>query len=407
VQELLAPPATVLGLHTRDDTPGCVTLAVVKPREKFLEFPLKLAVSIAEPLTLTADGALAVNPMLLAPDAMVTDCGTVTDELLLLSETMVELVTAAVRLTMHDVVAGGVKLEEEQVRLDSVAVAAALFKAIVKFLEVPFRPAVSRAELFALTADGALAVNPALLAPAKTVTDGGTLNDALLLVSATLVELVAAAVRLTVHDAVAGGVKLEVEQVRLESVGVAVALFKVNVKFLEVLFRLAVTRAELFALTADGALAVKTALLAPAKTVTDGGTLSDALPLVSATLFEVAAAALKFTVQDDVAGGVKLDGVHVRLDTDTVDTGWLMVMVVPVPVALIPAPLASDAERPERETGDEVLDVSAAIFKVTVARLPLPIAVVLKPATMHRISPGETRLHVAVLPAPSAAPPVA
>jgi hypothetical protein len=85
----------------------------------------------------------------------------------------------------------------------------------------------------------------------------------------------------------------------------------------------------------------------------------------------------------------------------------LIVMVAPVPDALMEAPLPSDAERPDRETTDEVLVVPAAICNVTVARLPLPIAVVLKPATMHRISPGETRLHVADLPAALAAPPVA
>src|SRR2546430_8358990 len=84
------------------------------------------------------------------------------------------------------------------------------------------------------------------------VTEGGTVADALPLVNATLVELVTAEVRLTVHDAVAGGVKLAGEQVRLESVGVAVALFKVSVKFLEMPLRLAVSRAEVVALTADG-----------------------------------------------------------------------------------------------------------------------------------------------------------
>jgi len=262
VHELLLPPVTVLGLHTRDETPGCVTPAAVKPREKFREFPPKLAVSVAEPLALTAAGALAVKTALLAPDAMVTEGGTVADGLLLLSEMIVELVTAEVRLT--------------------------------------------------------------------------------------------------VHDAVAGGVKLAGEQVRLESVGVAVALFKVSVKFLEMPLRLAVSRAEVVALTADG-LAVNRALLTPAKTVTEGGTLTDALPLVSATLVELVAAPLRFTVQDDVAGGVRLAGVQVRLDSDTVLTGWLMVMVVPVPVVLMALPLASEATRPDREIRDEVLVVPAAI----------------------------------------------
>jgi hypothetical protein len=361
VQELLLPPVIVLGLHTRDDTPGCVTLAAVKPREKFREFPLRLAVSIAELLALTAAGALAVKPMLLAPDPMVTDGGTVTDALPLLSETLVEPVAAPLRLTVHAAVRGGVRLAGVHVRLESTGGPPAAFRASVKFTETPLRLAVSRAEPLALTADGALAVNPALLAPDATVTDDGTLTDALPLDSATLVELATAPLRFTVQDDVAGGVKLAGVHVRIESVGVADGLFKVSVKFLELLFRVAVSRAEPLALTADGALAVNPALLAPDATVTDDGTLTDVLPLVSATLVEPATAALKFTVQDDVAGGVKLEGVHVRFDTDTVRTGWMIVIVVPVPVALMAPPLAFDAERPDRETTDEVFVVPAAI----------------------------------------------
>jgi hypothetical protein len=106
---------------------------------------------------------------------------------------------------------------------------------------------------------------------------------------------------LTVQDDVAGGVKLEGVHVTLESAGVAVALFKVNEKVLETPLILAVSTVEPLALTAAGALAVNPAVLAPAETVTDAGTVSDVLPLVSATLVEVATAALKFTVQDDVA----------------------------------------------------------------------------------------------------------
>jgi hypothetical protein len=246
------------------------------------------------------------------------------------------------------------------VRFESTGGPPDAFKVSVKFLEVPFRLAASDAKLFVLTADGALAVKPALLAPAETVTDEGTLTDALPLESATLAELVAAAVRLTVHDAVAGGVKLAGVHMRLESAGTADGLFKVSVKFLELPFTLAVSRAEPLALTADGALAVKPALLAPAETVTVGGTLTDALPLDSATLVEPATAPLKFTVQEDVAGGVTLAGLHVRLDT-ALPTGWMIVMVVPVPVALMAPPLASDAERPDRDTTDDVLGVPAAI----------------------------------------------
>ena len=394
MQELLLPPATVLGLQTREETPGCVTPAVIKPREKFRELPLKLAVSIAELLALTAAGALAVKPMLLVPDAMVTNGGTLTDVLPLLSEMMVELVTAPVRLTVHAAVPGGVRIAGVHVRFESVGAAVALFKVSVKVLETPLILAVSRAEPLVLTAVGALAVNPAVLAPAETVTDAGTLTDVLPLVSATLVEVATTALKLTVQDDVAGGVKLEGVHVTLESAGVAVALFKVNEKVLETPLILAVSTVEPLALTAAGALAVNPAVLAPAETVTDAGTLTDALPLVSATLVEVATTALKFTVQDDVAGGVKLAGEHVTLESAgaTVALFKISVKVFELPLMLAvsraepvaltaagalavnPALLAPAETRTEFGTLTDVLPlVSATLVEVATAALKLTV----------------------------------
>src|SRR5258708_29993731 len=110
---------TVLGLHTTDDMPGCVTWAVVNPSEKFLEFPLKVAVSMAELLAFTAAGALAVKPILLAPDPIMTDSGTLTAGLPLLSETLVALAAAALRLTVHEAVPGGVRLAGVHTRFES------------------------------------------------------------------------------------------------------------------------------------------------------------------------------------------------------------------------------------------------------------------------------------------------
>jgi hypothetical protein len=206
-----------------------------------------------------------------------------------------------------------------------------------------------------------LAVNPALLDPAETVTDAGTLTDPLPLLNPTLIGLAAVAVKYTVQESVAGGVRLDCVQARLESVGVAVGLFRVSVKFLELPFKLAASSTEPLALTAVGALAVNTALLAPTATVTDAGTLTDGLPLDSVTIVALAAALLRFTAHDDVAGGVRLGGAHVRLDSETVAAGWLIVMVVPVPEVPMVEPLPSDAEAPAREIMDEVLVVPAEI----------------------------------------------
>ncbi|HXI40711.1 MAG TPA: hypothetical protein VNH83_12060 [Bryobacteraceae bacterium] len=320
---------------------------------------MRLAVSMAELLALTATGALAVKPMLLAPDPIVTDGGTITAELPLLREMLVALVAAPLRLTVQEAVPGGVRLAGVHMRVDSAGGPPGAIRASVKFTETPLRLALSRAEPLTLMTVGALTVNPAMLDPAETVTDGGTLTDGLPLERVTLVELETTALIYTVQDDVAGGVKLAGVHRMLESVGVEAGLFKVSVKFLEAPFRLAVSRAVPFKLTADGALAVNPALLVPAETVTDAGTLTDVLPLVSATLVAPATAPLKFTVQDDVAGGVKLEGVHVRFDT--VRSAWMIVIVAPVPVALIEAALASDAEAAAIEMKDEVLAVPAAI----------------------------------------------
>jgi hypothetical protein len=196
---------------------------------------LRLAISRAELLAFTAVGALAVNPMLLAPAPIVTEGGTVTAELPLLTATLVALTAAPLRLTVHEAVPGGVRLAGVHVRFDSTGGPPAAFNVSVKVVVAPLRLAVSSAEPLTPTAVGALAVNPALLAPAKMVTDGGTLTEPLALERATLVEPATAPVIYTVQEDVAGGVKLAGLQSRLESVGVADALFKVSVKFLEVL----------------------------------------------------------------------------------------------------------------------------------------------------------------------------
>jgi len=60
---------------------------------------------------------------------------------------------------------------------------------------------------------------------------------------------------------------------------------------------------------------VKLALLAPEPMVTVAGTVTDPLPLDSATLVLLVAAAERVTVQVDVPGGVSVPGEQLRLDT--------------------------------------------------------------------------------------------
>ena len=84
----------------------------------------------------------------------------------------------------------------------------------------------------------------------------------------------------------------------------------------------------------------------------------------------------------------------------------MMVTVAPLPVMVMGFPLGSDAERPVRATGVDVSVVPAAIWNVTEATAPSPIALVLMPATTHRTSPADTVLQAADLLAALAADPV-
>ena len=67
----------------------------------------------------------------------------------------------------------------------------------------------------------------------------------------------------------------------------------------------------------------------------------------------------------------------------------------------------SDAARFENVICVDVLVVVDAIWNVTVARTPLPMAVLLRPATMHRMSPAAGVLQVTCFPARVAAAPAA
>ena len=153
----------------------------------------------------------------------------------------------------------------------------------------------------------------ALVVAEAMVTVAGTATDALPLDSATLVLPVATAERVTVQVDVPGGVSVPGEQFRLDTVGGGA--FNVNVNVRELLFRLAVSRAEVFVLTAEDALAVKLAVLAPEAMVTVAGAVTDALPLDRATLVLLVAAAERVTVQLDVPGGVSVPGEQLRPDT--------------------------------------------------------------------------------------------
>ncbi len=70
--------------------------------------------------------------------------------------------------------------------------------------------------------------------------------------------------------------------------------------------------ARVLELTGDGVTG-KLAVVTPELTVTDAGTEAELLLLESATLVLMAGATFKVTVQVEVAGGVMIAGLHVRL----------------------------------------------------------------------------------------------
>ena len=106
-------------MHTREERLGCGPELVDRLIEKLRTFPLRLAVMVAEELDVTADGAEAVKFALACPDEMDTDAGTERAALLLAKLTLVALVAAALRLTVHDELPGGVKLAGLHARFES------------------------------------------------------------------------------------------------------------------------------------------------------------------------------------------------------------------------------------------------------------------------------------------------
>jgi primosomal replication protein N len=295
----------VFGVQLRLESTGIGALRV---RVAVLELPLNVAVNRADAFAPTTAAALAVNVALDVPVPIVTDGGTVTAVLPLDKLTLAGLVAAVVRLTVQVELPGGVNVVGAHVKLESTAIGALRFRVAV--LELPLNVAVKSAEVLAPTAAGALAVKAALVSPVPIVTDDGNPTAALPLDKLTLVGLVAAFVRLTVHVELPGGVKVLGVHVRLESTGAAG--FKVSVVVFEFPLSVAVRTAEAVAPTAAAALAVNVALLNPAPMVTDAGTVTAPFPLDRPTIMLLLAAPVRLTVQVELAGGVSVLGEHAR-----------------------------------------------------------------------------------------------
>src|ERR1035438_8876393 len=205
-------PVTVPGVQLRLTTCSCGgdTLSPV-----VAVLPFSLAVSVA--LTIAAVvPAVAVNVAKVCPAATVTLEGTVTNTLLLDSETVVPPVGAVpLMVTVQLAVPGPVTVFGVQLRLVtcSCCVGGDTLSPVVAVL--PFSPAVSVA-LTVVVVVPAVAVNVAKVCPAVTNTLAGTVNFALLLDSETVVPPVGAVpLMVTVQLAVPGPVTVAGVQLRL------------------------------------------------------------------------------------------------------------------------------------------------------------------------------------------------
>ncbi len=292
---------TLAGLQLKPDS----TIAGVSVSVNGFEVEPNVAVITAGVCVLTAV-VVTVKFAVDDPEFTVTVLGTVAFPLLLCSDTLVLLVAFPLNVTVHVEDAGGVTLAGLQLKPDSTI---AGVRVSVNGFEVEPNVAVITAGVCVLTAV-VVTVKFAVDDPEFTVTVLGTVAFPLLLCSDTLVLLVAFPLNVTVHVEVAGGVILAGLQLKLDS---TIAGVSVSVNGFEVEPNVAVITAGVCVLTAV-VVTVKFAVDDPEFTVTELGTVAFPLLLCSDTLVLLVAFALKVTVHVEVAGGVILAGLQLKLE---------------------------------------------------------------------------------------------
>jgi hypothetical protein len=181
----------------------------------------------------------------------------------------------------------------------------------------------------------AVAVKVAVVEPAGTVTEAGTVRAALLSLRLTAVPPVEAARdRVTVHEEVAPDETDVGEHCRLEIVRLAGGV-TVSENVLEEPLRVAVEVTE-------PAVAVNAAAVEPAGTVTDAGTVKAELLSVTATVVPpVGAARESVTVHEEVVPDGTEVGEHCKFESVMGDC--VTVMAPPVPAIVIGIPVGEAA----------------------------------------------------------------
>lgn len=294
------PKATLVELNVS------AGVAAISCSEYVAVAPPAVAVSVAVWVVLTAE-AVAVNEALDAPDAIVTEAGTVTALLLLERLTVVALVADDDSATAHASVADPVSdelLQEIPLSVDGAcpvpltAMFDGLFEALLLMLTVPLAgPAVAGSKPIVNTADC-----PGFRVIGELIPDSenpGPLAVAPLRMSCAVPESVIVTV-FVVELFSTSFPNATLVELRLSA---GVAAFNCSEQVAELLFAVAVSVAVCVVLTAD-AVAVNPALDAPDPTVTEAGTVTAELLLVRLTVNALEVAADSVTVQASVADPV-------------------------------------------------------------------------------------------------------
>ncbi len=315
---------------------------------------------------------MAVKFADVAPDATVTDAGTVNAAALLDNVTAMPPVTAACdSVTVH----ADVPLEFRLVGLqDSWLTVVDASSEIDAVLELPLYEAVTTAVCVAVNVP-AVAVKFADVAPDATVTDAGTVNAVSLLDSVTAAPPVpAACVRVTVHVEVPPVPRLAGLQ---DTWLTAVAARSDTYAVCELPFKVPVIPAVRL-LGIVPAVALNVVEVVPAGTVTDAGTGSSPVVLERVTTAPPADAGwFSETVQVDELPPLN----EVGLQVSPLNVGNGTVTLPPVPVTDIGLPAAAAPIRFVRPS--VLLTATVVIVTVIVATTPFCINVSFMPASRH------------------------
>ena len=179
-----------------------------------------------------------------------------------------------------------------------------------------------RVAVCAVLTEETFAVKLAVVEPAATVTEAGTVTDELLLARLTVKPpLGAAALSATVQESVPALVIDPLTQLSEDRLVVGAAAASCRAKVFDTLPELAV-RVAVCAVLTEETVAVKDAVVEPAATVTEAGTVTDELLLARLTLMPpLGAAALSATVQESVPAPVIDPLTQLSEDRLVVDAG--------------------------------------------------------------------------------------